>query len=81
MVLAKVTVTLLGRSGFRIGTTNSSTLFSLGFTASETGNPSLGLIGFLNLPCQNLSERDPDPSPSLRNPYAFLQTAGIHLSG
>lgn len=62
-MLAIVIVTRVAFSGYKIGTTNSKTLFSLGPTQSATADPSLGLTGFDNLPDPNLSVRDAYPFP------------------
>src|SRR5665811_1319998 len=54
MVLPISLVTLPGFSGYRIRTTNSSTLFSLGSMQSLTACPSLGLMSCLNFPSTHI---------------------------
>ena len=81
MVFPISLVTLPGFSGYRIGTTNSSTLLSLGSTQLFTTCPSLGSMEESNLSSIHLSVLHALILPSFRKLYTSAQLSAVHFSG
>ena len=79
MVLEIVSVIQVGFSGYRIRTTNSKTLCSLGSSQSATTYLSLGFTGVENLPKANLFVQEAYLLPSLGKLYTFAHRSAVRL--
>ena len=81
MVLPTSLVTPPGFSKYRIGTTNSKILRSLGSMQSLMACPSLGLMVVWNLSSTHLSVLPALFHPSFRKLYTVAQTSAVDCSG